>query len=166
MPVGVEFPYRAGATPCADDHPLWSRYRATIERAETVLVQARITREQPDYAERFAELFRQAPQWEAWDSTTQKCVRDYQSRQKQKRGKAEFSTSREAARKRVAAERAEIDVTGAEYLDTLRGGEGAKRKRKPSSTAKRPKKAAAKAATKPKPKRKSVRVVDLSEVPF
>lgn len=49
-------------------------------------------------------------------------------REKARRGKATFSTAREAAQHRARAIAEGVDVTSAEYLDTLGGGEGRRRR--------------------------------------
>jgi hypothetical protein len=100
-----------------------ARERAAIELGEDASDEV--------FAERTAELLdaQDGPDWRRWLELEGMCLREYQARRSSRAGAAGESSQRAAARHRRAAELAGVDTTSAEYRDTLRGGEGPKRRK-------------------------------------
>jgi hypothetical protein len=128
---GLEFPHTVSR--CDPEHKIWKGYADAIADA-----QERASIEAPESAgpEEFECLVRQAlesdPRFPVWDAAAQACVRGFDSRESARRGKAAFSQQRERGQARARAVASGVDVSGAEYRDTLRSaerGQGKRRKR-------------------------------------
>jgi len=125
-PTGMEFPHIVSR--CDLEHPAWAGYlEALVEAQEQAAVFAE-NAGQEEYDCAVRDALQKHPNYKLWEKTATDCARQFHDREEKRRGKATFSTARESMQKRVRALAAGMDVTSAEYTDTLRGGEG---KRKP-----------------------------------
>lgn len=134
VPIGVEFPILPGSSRCSPKHPLWGdRYREAVEDARAEAAE-RVSEDATaeEYEAAAAAIFRQRTQALAkrLQRTEDDCVRAFEARQEKRRGKAVESTHREAARLRQRAAFAGVDLGSAEYRDAMRGGEGAKKRKR------------------------------------
>lgn len=131
-PAGIEFPHIVGTSRCDPEHKLWTRFPDRYDEAQQV-AQERADRELSDNAsaEDFdaarqsftAEDLRRDPQFDEWLSTSIDCARAWESRESARKGKALFSQQRERGQDRAKRTASREDLSGAEYLDTLRQAE-------------------------------------------
>lgn len=125
-PTGLEFVHVVGTSRCDPEHKLWKRYEQRLNDAsetgrERAAMEVSDNASDEDYhaaVEQFTrEDFDRDPQAEVWTQTAIDCARGFQRRAG---GRRTETDSRIANRARRAAEAERVDLTSAEYLDTLR----------------------------------------------
>lgn len=139
-PTGLEFPHIVGSSRCDLEHPLWRRYPGRLadaresgdERAAMEIDPDASREEYSQARERFAaEDFARDPQFREWLEAETKCAQGFQSREAARKGKAEFSQGRETAQRRQRAKLERVDLSSAEWKDTLRAAEAKPRTKRP-----------------------------------
>lgn len=128
-PQGLEFDHLRGSSPCDPDHRTWAGYEDALQDARERASVYGDSLDAEDYARLVAQTLAESPKGSAWTKTASTCAKQYKQRQSAKQ-KATFSTAREAARKRSEALQQGMDTGSAEYRDTLRGGEGSRRRKR------------------------------------
>lgn len=131
-PTGLEFPHVVGSSRCDPEHRVWERFADALqsaretgaERAAMEVPDDATMREYERAADRLtAEALRAHPDWADWFATETQCARAWQSREAARKPKAQFSSQRETAQRREAAKMARVDLSSAEWRDTLRSAE-------------------------------------------
>lgn len=127
-PAGAEFPHRPGTSRGDPEHPAWAGYAEALRDArecadERVAIVAVAEGRDPTPAEEecaTVACLREHPRFPQWDATAREIAKAYAGRVEAKRlklGSESFHRERMQARVRAVAEG--VDVTDAEYRDTL-----------------------------------------------
>lgn len=127
-PIGMVYPHRLSK--CDGDHPVWEGYPEAYEDASERAAIAVEGGASEDWAEVTHDILRLHPRYADWVQATRDCAESFRRQASLRKPKATFSTAREAARRRQDAIAQGVDVTSAEYFDTLGGGEGRRRRGK------------------------------------
>lgn len=114
---GVEQEHARGRVLCAPDHPMWEEMEDALEDARERAAMQNEDEGPPDDAA-IAAILRKHPSYPKWVKVESDCVKSFLKRHGKARG-ATHSAAREARQRRDEAVAAGVDVTSAEYLDTL-----------------------------------------------
>ena len=108
-PSGLEFPHRAGSSPCDPQHPVWSGYEEAREAAaeEGAIRAAEYDEDSQEGDEAYVEGMRAAlskhEHFAVWKATAEHCARGFADRQEAKRAKHQSAATERAALRRKAA---------------------------------------------------------------
>jgi hypothetical protein len=131
-PAGLEFPHIVGSSRCDAEHKVWVGYPRRLHDAldtagERAAIEIPEDASEADYRRAVdriaAEELRHDPKHAERLAAELLCARGWQARERARKGKAEFSEQRQKARARQDAKNQRLDLTSAEYLDTLRSRE-------------------------------------------
>jgi hypothetical protein len=124
-PTEYAWPHRHGQGRACTHHRVWSNWHAAIDYVRNWYRETHGRSPMP--AELRAAL-EQAADFESWIAVERAEVEAWGRRLRAGRSKTIEGTERAAARHRQRARAAGVDLTSAEYLDTLGGGEGRRRR--------------------------------------
>jgi hypothetical protein len=126
-PPGLEFPHIVSR--CDPEHKVWKGFDAALDDArERASIVAGDDVGPAEFDCLVVEELSRDARFPAWRAAADACVRGFQSRQSSRRGKAAFSQQRERGQARARAIAEGVDVSGAEYRDTLRSAESKRRR--------------------------------------
>lgn len=127
-PTGLPFPARKGSSVCLPDADLWASLEEAATERKAMLVDA-LGRE-PTRRELIDEM-EADPLYQRAAKAEKSCIKLWKEREERAVPKQALdSPARVAARRAAEAKRLGIDLGDAEYVDTSRGGEGPKGKRR------------------------------------
>lgn len=122
-PMGLEFPHKAGSSACDPESRKWGYWYK--RRAEDAREQAATRVPEDASADEFeraaGEDFAAKRGAKRWIEREEVCATSFQRRQERRKPKAAESLTRSRALHRAEAERQGIDLTSAEYRDSMIG---------------------------------------------
>lgn len=124
-PPGLEFPHRPGSSRCDPEHPVWRGHAAAVAAAAAAIRAGSGPDATPEeHARALYDALARTRDFGAWADAEAACLAEFAGRRRARVRGAGESTARAAARRRAEALAAGEDVTGAEYREGRRGGEG------------------------------------------
>ena len=134
---GLPFPAREGSSPCLPDAQVWRDLEETAAERAAFLYED-LGREPTAYE--LGAALEGDPAWTAAERQWRDCVKQWARIERDKAPKYVEGTAGEVARRRRRAELAGVDLTSAEWTDTLRSREGSFASRKRRSGGSKPRK--------------------------
>jgi hypothetical protein len=117
IPTGLEYPHRLGSSACDPEHPLWQSYDEALgEAQERASIELPPEAGDEEYQAHVLAQMLAHPAWPDWQRTEDQCARDALRRTARSRTERANTEAMERRRRGAAAG---LDLSSAEYLDTL-----------------------------------------------